>query len=60
MTRLAEAAYFAYRHTIRDDPSLMAYFHQTTPIDLVADLRIGSRPTKRKSGERLEDLRAIP
>jgi len=60
MTRLAEAAHEAYRRTIRDDPSLMAYFHQATPIGLVADLRIGSRPTRRKSGERLEDLRAIP
>ncbi len=60
MTRLADAAHEAYRRTIRDDPSLMAYFHQTTPIDLVADLRIGSRPTRRQSGERLEDLRAIP
>jgi phosphoenolpyruvate carboxylase len=60
MTRLAEAAYQSYCRTLRDDPSLMAYFRQTTPIDLVADLRIGSRPTRRKDGERLEDLRAIP
>ena len=60
MTRLADASYEVYRRTIRDGPSLMAYFHQTTPIGLVADLRIGSRPAKRKTGERLEDLRAIP
>ena len=60
MTRLAEAAYKTYRTTIRDEPALMNYFHQTTPIGLVSDLRIGSRPTKRKAGNRLEDLRAIP
>jgi phosphoenolpyruvate carboxylase len=60
MTRLAEASHDAYRRAIRDDPALMAYFRQTTPIDLVTDLRIGSRPAKRKSGQRLEDLRAIP
>jgi phosphoenolpyruvate carboxylase len=60
MSRLSEAAYESYCRTIRDDPPLMAYFRQTTPIDLVADLRIGSRPTRRKAGERLEDLRAIP
>jgi phosphoenolpyruvate carboxylase len=60
MTRLAAASYDVYRDTIRDDPALMTYFRQTTPIDLVSDLRIGSRPTRRKSGERLEDLRAIP
>ena len=60
MSHLAGAAYDTYRGTIRDDPALMAYFRQTTPIDLVSDLRIGSRPAKRKTGERLEDLRAIP
>jgi len=60
MTRLADAAYETYRTTIRDEPALMDYFQQTTPIGLVADLRIGSRPTKRKAGNRLEDLRAIP
>jgi phosphoenolpyruvate carboxylase len=60
MDRFAGAAHEAYRRTIRDDPALMEYFHQTTPIDLVGDLRIGSRPAKRKSGDRLEDLRAIP
>jgi phosphoenolpyruvate carboxylase len=60
MTRLADAAFSTYRTTIRDNPPLMDYFHQTTPIGLVADLRIGSRPTKRKAGNRLEDLRAIP
>ena len=60
MTRLARAALDVYVRTIRDEPALMAYFRATTPIELVADLRIGSRPAKRKSGDRLEDLRAIP
>ena len=60
MTRLAAAALDAYVRTIRDEPALMAYFRATTPIELVADLRIGSRPAKRKAGDRLEDLRAIP
>jgi phosphoenolpyruvate carboxylase len=60
MSALAEASHEAYRRTIRDDPGLMGYFHAATPIDLVSDLRIGSRPAKRKAGDRLEDLRAIP
>jgi phosphoenolpyruvate carboxylase len=60
MSALADASHAAYRRAIRDDPALMAYFHATTPIDLVSDLRIGSRPAKRKAGDRLEDLRAIP
>jgi phosphoenolpyruvate carboxylase len=60
MARLSEDAHQAYCRGIRDNPSLMEYFQQTTPIGLVADLRIGSRPAKRKTGDRLEDLRAIP
>jgi phosphoenolpyruvate carboxylase len=60
MARLAKAALDVYVRTIRDRPELMAYFHATTPIELVSDLRIGSRPAKRKSSDRLEDLRAIP
>ena len=60
MARLADAALDFYARTIRDQPSLMAYFRATTPIALVSDLRIGSRPAKRKSSDRLEDLRAIP
>ncbi len=31
-----------------------------TPIDEIERLPIGSRPSKRKSGNRIEDLRAIP
>ena len=60
MAGLSEAALDVYVRTIRENPALMAFFQQTTPIGLVADLRIGSRPAKRKTGNRLEDLRAIP
>ena len=50
----------AYRALVHEEPDFLAYFHQATPIDQIADLRIGSRPAKRKGGERIEDLRAIP
>jgi phosphoenolpyruvate carboxylase len=56
---LAEAAHGAYRALV-DDPRFLALFHEVTPIDVVSDLRIGSRPARRKGGARLEDLRAIP
>ncbi|HEV7500592.1 MAG TPA: phosphoenolpyruvate carboxylase, partial [Vicinamibacteria bacterium] len=60
MDALSAAGYRAYRALVYDEPEFVSYFHQGTPIDQVADLRIGSRPAKRKGGERIEDLRAIP
>jgi len=60
MDRLSATAYEAYRALVYEDPSFTRYFHQATPIALVGDLRIGSRPARRKGGGRIEDLRAIP
>ena len=36
------------------------YFKAATPIHFIAQLNIGSRPSKRKNTQRVEDLRAIP
>jgi phosphoenolpyruvate carboxylase len=60
MDTLAEAGLRAYRGLVYEQPAFVSYFREATPIDQVADLRIGSRPAKRKGGERIEDLRAIP
>ena len=59
MEELARLAYRAYRELV-DAPGFMAYFHAATPIGEIAELNIGSRPSARKGGGRLEDLRAIP
>ena len=60
MERLSATAQQAYRKLVYEDPDFIHYFRQATPIDEVADLRIGSRPAKREAGGRIEDLRAIP
>jgi phosphoenolpyruvate carboxylase len=60
MEEAAEAGHRAYRALVAEDPGFVRYFHEATPIDLITDLRIGSRPAKRKGGDRIEDLRAIP
>jgi phosphoenolpyruvate carboxylase len=60
MEEISIKAHEAYRALVHDDPAFVDYFQQATPIDQIADLRIGSRPAKRTSGGRLEDLRAIP
>ncbi len=49
-----------YRDTVRGDPRLVEYFRLATPIDVIERLRIGSRPPARRSGEGIENLRAIP
>jgi phosphoenolpyruvate carboxylase len=41
-------------------PNFYDYFRSATPIDLIERMRIGSRPSARRSGSGVEDLRAIP
>lgn len=61
MSRLSEAARRAYSDLVDGDSRFLRYFHQATPIDLISELRIGSRPARRKAaGGRIGDLRAIP
>lgn len=61
MAAASEEGHRAYRRLVHEDPDFIRYFHQATPIDLITDLRIGSRPAKRKAGTAgIEDLRAIP
>jgi phosphoenolpyruvate carboxylase len=61
MERLAEDAFGTYRRIVRDTPGFYDYFVESTPVEELQHLRIGSRPAKRKSGSRsLDDLRAIP
>ncbi|HEX2035063.1 MAG TPA: phosphoenolpyruvate carboxylase [Chloroflexota bacterium] len=50
----------AYRELVYENPAFLAYFRQATPLDQIAELRIGSRPSRRKASDRIEDLRAIP
>jgi len=60
METLSPAARSAYTGLVYGDPGFLDYFRSATPIDQVSQLRIGSRPARRKGGERIEDLRAIP
>lgn len=41
-------------------PYFIPYFRQATPIDVIENVEIGSRPSSRKKSDSLENLRAIP
>ncbi|NJN93575.1 MAG: phosphoenolpyruvate carboxylase [Anaerolineales bacterium] len=57
---LSASAYQSYRQLIFETPKFLDYFHQATPIDVITELTIGSRPARRTTSARIEDLRAIP
>jgi phosphoenolpyruvate carboxylase len=57
---MSEEAYRLYRREIADNPDVLEYFEQATPVNELDTARIGSRPSRRARGRRLEDLRAIP
>ena len=57
---ISQEAYRVYRREIADSPDVLEYFEQATPVNELDTARIGSRPSRRTKGRRLEDLRAIP
>jgi len=60
MSEMSEEAFRFYRAKIADDPEVLTYFEQATPVNELEHARIASRPTRRSKSRKLEDLRAIP
>ena len=56
---ISERAYASYNNLI-SHPSFVEYFRAVTPIDVIENLEIGSRPASRKKGNDIKALRAIP
>ena len=57
---LSELSYGFYRTHILEDPGVVTYFEQSTPVGELENAKIGSRPSRRNASPRLTDLRAIP
>jgi phosphoenolpyruvate carboxylase len=61
MEELARLGEQHYRTLICDTPGVLDYFYEATPVDAIALLNIGSRPSHRKKSDRsLGSIRAIP
>ncbi len=50
----------AFRKLVYETDGFYNYFREATPIDLIERMRIGSRPSSRRSQTGIGDLRAIP
>jgi phosphoenolpyruvate carboxylase len=60
MDTVADASLVAYRKLVHD-PQLPRYFKLSTPVEELANLHMGSRPSRRGANEDgIETLRAIP
>ena len=60
MEQMSNDAFAFYRRNIADNPEVIEYFEQATPVNELEHARIGSRPPRRAQGRRFDDLRAIP
>ncbi|WP_286144381.1 phosphoenolpyruvate carboxylase [Bradyrhizobium sp. NFR13] len=60
MEEISELAFKAYRGLVYETEGFVDYFWESTVINEISTLNIGSRPASRKKTRAIEDLRAIP
>ena len=60
LDELSEISFEHYRKNILENPDLVTYFEQSTPVGELEQAKIGSRPSRRKQSTQITDLRAIP
>jgi phosphoenolpyruvate carboxylase len=60
LDELSEISFAFYRKHNLDDPDVVTYFEQSTPVGELEHAKIGSRPARRNKSPKLSDLRAIP
>jgi len=57
---IADSSRDFYRNLVYETPGFVEFFRQATPIDLIENLRLGSRPSRRTNTRDISQLRAIP
>jgi phosphoenolpyruvate carboxylase len=60
LDELSAISFAFYRENILDNPDVITYFEQSTPVGELEHAMIGSRPSRRKASKHIADLRAIP
>jgi phosphoenolpyruvate carboxylase len=60
MSAMSTAGFATYKALVHDDPEFLQFWRQATPIDEIANLNYGSRPSYRRATQSVADLRAIP
>ena len=60
LDELSSISHDFYRKHILEDPDVVTYFEQSTPVGELEQAKIGSRPSRRTASPNLSDLRAIP
>ncbi len=60
MDEISGHAIAFYRQHIAENPDVLDYFEQATPVNELVHARIGSRPARRSQSRDLANLRAIP
>jgi phosphoenolpyruvate carboxylase len=60
MEEMSESAFGFYRERIVENPDILIYFEEATPVQELEHARLGSRPPRRSEARGLADLRAIP
>ncbi len=61
MDELAKLGELEYRNLVQKSPGLLHFFYEATPVEAIALLNIGSRPSHRKKADRsITSIRAIP
>ncbi|MGB9076950.1 MAG: phosphoenolpyruvate carboxylase [Terracidiphilus sp.] len=60
LDELSALSFAFYRENILDNPDVISYFEQSTPVGELEHAMIGSRPSRRKASSNIADLRAIP
>lgn len=60
LEEISSMAFACYREKVAENPDILPYFEQATPVLEFELAKIGSRPARRSLSSSLSDLRAIP